>query len=101
MCGFSCKVLLQTGSVFLLCQELSTERSTLDLKRQLLKGAECVPAHVPVCIHAFECVFEEDKAEEEECKTAESEKGDGFSSHSGSLFSSKMYFQVFYQHLSA
>ena len=50
---------------------------------------------MPACIHAFECVFEEDKAEEEECKTGESEKGDGFSSHSGSVFSSKMYFQFF------
>lgn len=47
------------------------------------------------CIPAFQWVFEEDKAEEEECKIGESEKGDGFSSHSGSLFASKMYFQVF------
>lgn len=50
--------------------------------------------YVPLCIHPCECLFEEDKAEEEECKTAESEKGDGFSSHSGNLFSKKMYSQV-------
>lgn len=46
-----------------------------------------------VCIYPCECVFEGDNAEEEECKTEESEKGDGFSSHSGNLFSRKMYFQ--------
>lgn len=28
-----------------------------------------MPACVPVCIHPCECVFEADKAEEEECKT--------------------------------
>lgn len=49
--------------------------------------------YVPVCTHPCECLFEEDKAEEEECKTGESEKGDGFSSHSGNLFSN-LYFQV-------
>lgn len=52
-----------------------------------------MPACVPVCIYPCECVFEGDNAEEEECKTEESEKGDGFSSHSGNLFSRKTYFQ--------
>lgn len=50
---------------------------------------------MPACIPAFQWVFEGDKAEEEECKIGESEKAVGFSSLSGSLFSSKMYFQVF------
>lgn len=49
---------------------------------------------LPVYIHPCECVFEGDKAEEEECETGESKKGDGFSSHSGNLFSRKVYFQV-------
>lgn len=50
---------------------------------------------MPVCIHVLECGAEEDKAEEEEYISEESEKGDGSSSHSGRLFSSKMYFQSF------
>lgn len=49
---------------------------------------------VSVCTHPCECVFEGEKAEEEECENWESKKGDGFSSHSGNCFSKKMYFQV-------
>lgn len=55
-------ILTDRFCVPLLCQELSTQRSTLNLKGQLLKGEE----PVPVRIHALECVFEDGKAEEEE-----------------------------------
>lgn len=37
-----------------------------------------MPACVPVCIHPCGLVFERDKAEEEEYKVGQIEKGDGF-----------------------